>query len=105
MELFIKKAMELEDEAEREAAIIHIGKLMKTFFNVWNRDSVEDAVVIRNIEELSNGKLTISLDKVKEFGLFESKRKPDFHNRNHHNNNNNRNRNNKRNNNQKRRRN
>ncbi|MEL7145526.1 MAG: DUF4290 domain-containing protein [Bacteroidota bacterium] len=110
MELFIQKAIELEDEEEREAAIIHIGKLMKTFFAVWNKDNVDDAVIIKNIQELSNGKLNISLEKVKEHNLFESKKKPDFNNRNSgghggNNNNNNRNRNNKRNNNQKRRRN
>ena len=111
MELFIKKAMETEDPEEREAAIIHIGKLMKTFFAVWNRDTVEDAVIIKNIQELSNGKLNISLEKVKEFNLFESKKKVDFSQKPHgggnNNHNNNRNRNNKRNNNhnQKRKRN
>ncbi len=108
MELFIKKAVELEDPEEKEAAVIHIGKLMKTFFAVWNKDTVDDAVIIKNIEELSKGKLTIDLNKVIENNLFESKRKPDF-NRNSgrdsgHNNNRGRN-NNKRNNNQKRRRN
>ena len=112
MELFINKAIELEDLEEREAAIIHIGKLMKTFFAVWNRDTVDDAVIVKNIEELSKGKLTIDIEKVRENNLFESKRKPDF-NRNpgnsiNNNNNNNsprRNNSNKRNNNQKRRRN
>jgi len=113
MELFIKKAIELENPEEKEAAVIHIGKLMKTFFAVWNRDTVDDAVIIRNIEELSKGELTIDLTKVRENNLFESKRKPDY-NRNpgrdsgHNNNNNNRGRNNNnrgRNNNQKRRRN
>ncbi|MEL6556820.1 MAG: DUF4290 domain-containing protein [Bacteroidota bacterium] len=108
MELFIKKAVELEDPEEKEAAVIHIGKLMKTFFAVWNRDTVDDGVIIKNIEELSKGKLTIDINKVRENNLFESKRKPDF-NRNPGNSNNNNNRgrnnNNKRNNNQKRRRN
>ncbi len=113
MELFIKKALELDDPEEREAAVIHIGKLMKTFFAVWNRDTVDDAVIIRNIEELSKGELTIDITKVRENNLFESKRKPDYNrnstrdsgqNNNHRgrNNNNNRGRNN---NNQKRRRN
>jgi len=115
MELFIKKALELENEDEKEAAVIHIGKLMKTFFAVWNRDTVDDAVIIKNIEELSKGQLTIDINKVREFNLFESKRKPDYNRNSNHggsnnnNNNNNRNRNNnnrnRNNNNQKRRRN
>lgn len=108
MELFIKKAVELEDPEEQEAAVIHIGKLMKTFFAVWNRDTVDDGVIIKNIEELSKGKLTIDINKVRENNLFESKRKPDFNRNPGNSNNNNRgrnNNNNKRNNNQKRRRN
>lgn len=110
MELFIQKAVELDDPEEKEVAIIHIGKLMKTFFNVWNKDNVDDAVIVKNIKELSNGELTIDIEKVREGNLFESKRRPDQRNYSRDNNNsNNRNRNNnnrnRNNNNQKRRRN
>lgn len=72
VELMIEKAIALEDAEEKEAAIISIGKLMKTFQVAWNRDNVDDAVILQNIEQLSKGNLTISIDKVKENNLFDS---------------------------------
>lgn len=72
VELMIEKAIALEDAEEKEAAIIAIGKLMKTFQVAWNRDNVDDAVILQNIEQLSKGNLTISIDKVKEHNLFDS---------------------------------
>ncbi len=71
MELMVQKAIEAEDPEEKEAGIVHIGKLMKTFFNVWNKDNIDDDLIIQNIKELSKGKLTIDPEKVKELGLFE----------------------------------
>lgn len=75
IELFVDKACTLEDPEEREAAIIHIGKLMKTFFYSYNRDVIDDKVVYQNIRRLSNNKLEIDLEKVKEANLFEPQRK------------------------------
>jgi hypothetical protein len=72
VELLVKNAMEIEDPEERENAIIYLGKLMKTFFSTWNKDSIDDQVILKNIKELSGGKLDIDLEKVKAEGLFES---------------------------------
>lgn len=71
MELMVQRAIETEDPEEKEAAIVHVGKLMKTFFNVWNKDNIDDDLILANIKELSKGKLKIDADKVKELGLFE----------------------------------
>lgn len=81
IELLVQKAITLEDKEEQEAAIIHIGKLMKTFFYSYNRDNIEDDVVYKNIRKLSNNQLDIDLEKVKEGNLFEpaKKEKRDHH--------------------------
>lgn len=80
VELLINKAIELKDPEEMEVAVIYIGKLMKTFHLSWSKDNVDDKVIIKNIEKLSEGKLTIDLEKVVENNLFEilykSKSKP-----------------------------
>lgn len=75
IELLVNKAITLEDKEEQEAAIIHIGKLMKTFFASYNRDNIEDEVVYKNIRKLSNNNLDIDLEKVKENNLFEPQKK------------------------------
>jgi len=71
LQLMADKAVMMEDDEEREAATIHIGKLMKGFASVWNRENLDDEVILQNIRELSNGVLDLDLNKVREQKLFE----------------------------------
>lgn len=75
MELLIDKAIALEDEEEKEAAVVYVGKLMKSFYASWNKDVVDDSVIVDNIKTLSKGRLEISVDKVKENNLFDTSSK------------------------------
>lgn len=75
IELLVDKAITMEDPEEQEAAIIHIGKLMKTFFSSYNKDTMDDGVVYANIRQLSKNQLDIDMTKVKEGDLFEPQRK------------------------------
>jgi hypothetical protein len=91
IELLIKKATALEDPEEKDAAIIHIGKLMKAFQTLWNRENIEDTTIIKDMEILSKNQLTIDIEKVTADNLFESmvkerKSKPNI-NKNRRNNN------------------
>lgn len=72
IELLVKDAIAMEDEKEQEDAIIYIGKLMKSFYNTWNNDMLDDALILDNIKTLSAGKLNIDIDKVRSGNLFES---------------------------------
>ncbi len=71
IELLVKEALKKEDPQEREEAIIYMGKLMKSFYASWNNETIDDAVILENIKNISGGKLDINLDKVKEDNLFE----------------------------------
>ncbi|MDX2302109.1 MAG: DUF4290 domain-containing protein [Microscillaceae bacterium] len=57
IELLIQKAFELEDEEEKFSALIHIGRLMKSFFLSWNKDNIQDVTILDHIEKISNIKL------------------------------------------------
>ncbi len=72
VELLIKKATELQDEKEREAAIISIGKLMKTLYRYYNKDSITDDIILADIRQLSKGQLTLDQSAVESNNLFES---------------------------------
>lgn len=72
IELLIQKAATIEDAGEKEAAIIYIGRLMKNFYNSWNKEVIDESVVIHDIRTLSDNKLDIDLDKVKENSLFDT---------------------------------
>lgn len=71
IERLIKEAMKKEDPKDREDAVIYLGKLMKTFYGNWNREVLDDSVILKDIALMSGGKLTMSLDKVREENLFE----------------------------------
>jgi hypothetical protein len=72
VELLIQRATELEDEKEREAAIISIGKLMKTLYRSYNKESITDDVILSDIRQLSKGKLNMDLAYIESNNLFES---------------------------------
>jgi hypothetical protein len=70
--LMIDKASKLEDEEEKKAAIIQIGKLMKGFYGIWNKENIDDIVIVDNIKEMSGGQLDIDVEVVKSNNLFET---------------------------------
>ena len=70
IELLIEEACKLKKEEDKEDAVIHIGKIMKSFFGMWNKESIDSKVIVDNIKELSNNKLSIDIEKVNEMNLF-----------------------------------
>ncbi len=100
IEMLIKDAVAMEDPEDQEVAIIAIGKLMKFFYQTWNKENIEDTQVLKNIRQLSQNQLDIDIEKVKANGLFDSEKRPtdtNHHHSNNNNNNNNRNQNRNRN--------
>jgi hypothetical protein len=71
IERLVAEAIKKEDPQEREEATIYLGKLMKTFYSNWNKETLDDSVIVKDIALLSKGKLTLNLDKVREDNLFE----------------------------------
>ncbi|MFY8036444.1 MAG: DUF4290 domain-containing protein, partial [Cyclobacteriaceae bacterium] len=71
VERLIKEAIKKEDPIEREEATIYLGKLMKTFYSNWNKETLDDSVIVKDLQILSQGKLTLNLEKVREDNLFE----------------------------------
>lgn len=71
IERLVLEATKKEDPKEREEAAIYIGKLMKTFYSAWNKETLDDSVIVKDIQILSKGKLSLSLEKVREENLFE----------------------------------
>jgi hypothetical protein len=71
IERLIKEAVKLENEQERNDAVIYLGKLMKTFYGNWNKETLDDSVIVNDIRTLSQGKLSLDLSKVREDNLFE----------------------------------
>jgi hypothetical protein len=78
VELLIERATQLEDEEDREAAMIYIGKLMKSFYAAWNKENIEDEVIWHQMKQMSGGKLVLDLEKVKAGSLFDQQQSKEY---------------------------
>jgi hypothetical protein len=59
VEKLIGAAIEMEDGEEKVALTESIANLMKKFYLSWNRDSVDDKVIINDLNRLSKTKLSL----------------------------------------------
>lgn len=59
LEAIIKKAIMLDDGAEKDALVEAIANQMKKLYLSWNHETVNDATIAENLEEMSGGRLTI----------------------------------------------
>lgn len=82
LELLIAEALKKETPEEREASVIYIGKMMKSFAATWNKDNLDEEVIVEQIRKLSNGELTIDVEKVKQYHLFDVQQNNQNHRQN-----------------------
>lgn len=59
LERIINSVAEEADEEKREKQIVALANLMKKTYLAWNRDTVKDEVIAKQLEELSDGKLKL----------------------------------------------
>lgn len=62
IEVMIEKAKEFEEGPEKEAFVSDIANHLKKQYLNWNRDSVNDSLIIEHLSTLSDGKLHLSED-------------------------------------------
>ncbi|MDG1914316.1 MAG: DUF4290 domain-containing protein [Crocinitomix sp.] len=60
VEILIAKAVEMEDEEEREALVKTIACMMKQFYLTFNSTSIEDDMIIDHLAKLSEGKIQLT---------------------------------------------
>ena len=65
LERLIYKATELEDGEEKDALVRMIGNQMKKSYLMWNKDSVDNRKVLKDLADLSNGKILRNEDTLR----------------------------------------
>lgn len=60
MEKMIDAAIEVPDSEEKNALIALIANHMKKSYLIWNRESVEDEQILKDLKKLSKGKLDVT---------------------------------------------
>uniref|UniRef100_UPI003F702FD7 DUF4290 domain-containing protein n=1 Tax=Dyadobacter sp. TaxID=1914288 RepID=UPI003F702FD7 len=68
IELLLEKAVQTENKEDRLAFVSYIFRLMRSFFNAWNKDNPEDNVLLGQLEQLSKGALTEEIDYIRQNG-------------------------------------
>jgi hypothetical protein len=72
IDLLLEKALHTENDEDRLAFVSYIFKLMRAFFNTWNKDNPEDHVILTQMEQLSKGKLAEEIDYIRKNGPVEA---------------------------------
>ncbi len=72
VDLLVAKAIALEDPDERRAFVSYLTRLMRTFYQAWNKESVEDETIYQSLIELSKGKLADDIQLIRDQGLVEA---------------------------------
>jgi len=70
VEQTIQKAIEMEDNPEKDILIKMMANYMKRLYIMWNKDSVDDRKIFKDLEELSGGKIVLEENTCK---LIENK--------------------------------
>ena len=60
VERIIAKAKDFKEGDEKNALVEQIANLMKRSYLTWNRDSVNDEVILKHLDELSKGELKLA---------------------------------------------
>jgi len=60
VEQTIQKANEMEDGPDKDALIKMVANYMKRLYLTWNKDSVDDRKIFKDLEELSDGKIVLN---------------------------------------------
>lgn len=63
MQTMIDIAVSWEQDEKKDLLIQTIGNHMKKCYLIWNKDSVSDSIIKKHLEDLSENKLTLDLDK------------------------------------------
>jgi len=64
IEDIIIEASNYPEGEDKEEITKHVANLLKTSYLCWNRDSVNDNLIVKHLEEFSDGKLTIDINKL-----------------------------------------
>jgi hypothetical protein len=72
IDLLLEKAVQTENPEDRLAFVSYIFRLMRSFFNAWNKDNPEDSVLLGQLEQLSKGRLQEEIDYIRKSGPIDA---------------------------------
>ncbi len=74
VDLMIEEILKIEDEKEKHEATVFLAKMMKAFYGTWNKEVLDDEVILNDLREMSGYKLNLDTDQVKNDGLLQGQK-------------------------------
>jgi len=74
VDLMIDEILKIEDEKEKHEATVFLAKMMKSFYNTWNKEVLDDEIILQDLREMSGYKLNLDTELVKNDGLLQSQK-------------------------------
>jgi hypothetical protein len=65
LEQMVLKANELEDGTEKNILVRMLANHMKKLFMMWNKDSVDDRKILKDLDQLSGGQIVLNEESYK----------------------------------------
>jgi hypothetical protein len=87
LEKLINRAASFEEGEEKNALILLIANQMKKSYIIWNKDSVDDRKILKDLAELSAGKIILNEGAIKlaeAAELIETPQRPNKKNKKNH---------------------
>ena len=66
LEEMITAAVTYPEGDEKTYLTLRVANLLKTSYLLWNRDTVNDNTIVKQLEELSGGKLTVNASELQD---------------------------------------
>lgn len=57
VELIIDRVLKIQNEEERYQELVKAAKLMKSFYMTWNKENVQDSLILEHIQKISGKKI------------------------------------------------
>jgi len=61
LEEFVRNLANKEDSPEKEKSALQLANLMKSNYSNYNRNNVDDKLILKQLNELSNGQITLDV--------------------------------------------
>jgi Domain of unknown function (DUF4290) len=74
VDLMIEQICKIEDENEKYEATLFLAKMMKSFYNTWNKEVLDDEIILNDLRELSSFRLNLDTNLVKNENLLSSQK-------------------------------
>lgn len=74
VDLMIEEILKIEDEKEKHEATVFLAKMMKAFYNTWNKEVLDDEIILNDLREMSGYKLNLDAEQVKNDNLLQAQK-------------------------------